>query len=251
MPAPDRNAERGVASAILPLAFAGVSFAADERTLLAELAFQIEPGGISVLLGPNGAGKSLVLRLASGLLAPTRGSVRWLGGGGGVAAAEAHAIVLQRPVLLRRSVAANVAYSLALCGVARPERHARVARALEATRLSPLAQRPARTLSVGEQQRVAVACAWAREPEVLFLDEPAAALDPSATRELERAICAMRDEGRKLVMSTHDLAQAKRLASEVLFLHRGHLLEQTPALEFFAQPRSEEARRFLAGELLD
>ena len=93
--------------------------------------------------------------------------------------------------------------------------------------------------------------AWALEPELLFLDEPAAALDPSATRELETAICAIRDEGTKVLMTTHDLTQARRLASEVLFLHRGRLLEQTPANEFFAAPRSEPARRFLAGELLE
>jgi tungstate transport system ATP-binding protein len=234
---------------ILPLAFEGVGFAAGERTLLHALSFRCEAGGISVLLGPNGAGKSLVLRLASGLLAPSSGTVRWLGAED-ARGADAHAIVLQRPVLLRRSVAANVGYPLALRGVARAERGARVARALEATRLTAHATRPARTLSVGEQQRVALACAWAREPEVLLLDEPAAALDPSATRELERAVCAMRDEGRKLLMSTHDLAQARRLASEVLFVNGGHLLEQTPAAEFFAQPRSLEARRFLAGELL-
>jgi tungstate transport system ATP-binding protein len=237
------------AASILPLAFERVRFAAGDRTLLHDLDFRCEAGGISVLLGPNGAGKSLVLRLASGLLAPTNGTVRWLGANA-AQAASAHAIVLQRPVLLRRSVAANVAYPLALRSVARAEREARIARALEATRLSAHAARPARTLSVGEQQRVALACAWAREPEVLLLDEPAAALDPSATRELERAICAMRDEGRKLLMSTHDLAQARRLASEVLFVNRGRLLEQTPAAEFFAQPRSLEARRFLAGELL-
>jgi tungstate transport system ATP-binding protein len=234
---------------ILPLAFERVSFAANGRALLHELSFRCEPGGISVLLGPNGAGKSLVLRLASRPLAPTGGTVRWLGATG-ARVADANAIVLQRPVLLRRSVAANVAYPLALRGVARAERSARVARALEATRLAAHAQRPARTLSVGEQQRVAMACAWAREPEVLLLDEPAAALDPSATRELERAICAMRDEGRKILMSTHDLAQARRLASEVLFVHEGRLLEQTHAAQFFAQPRSQEAQRFLAGELL-
>ncbi len=250
MPAPDRSAERDSASAILPLTFSGVSFTADERTLLGELAFQIEPGGISVLLGPNGAGKSLVLRLASGLLSPSRGAVRWLGAGAR-RAREAHAIVLQRPVLLRRSVAANVDYPLALRGIPRAERAARVARVLGATRLAAHAQRPARTLSVGEQQRVALATAWALEPELLFLDEPAAALDPSATRELETAICAIRDEGAKVLMTTHDLAQARRLASEVLFLHQGRLLEQTPASEFFAAPRSEPARRFLAGELLE
>ncbi|MFI5318619.1 MAG: energy-coupling factor ABC transporter ATP-binding protein [Myxococcota bacterium] len=236
-------------ASILPLAFDDVSFSTPERALLHGVSFRCEAGGISVLLGPNGAGKSLVLRLASGLLTPSSGAIRWVGASAD-GASTARAIVLQRPVLLRRSVSANVAYPLARRGVARAQRAARAARALEATRLAAHAQRPARTLSVGEQQRVAMACAWACDPEVLLLDEPAAALDPSETRELERAISAMRDEGRKIVMSTHDLAQARRLASEVLFLHGGRLLEQTPAPEFFARPRSDAGRRFLAGELL-
>jgi tungstate transport system ATP-binding protein len=235
-------------ASILPLAFERVRVASGERTLLHDLDFRCAGSGISVLLGANGAGKSLVLRLASGLLQPSGGAVRWLGAGG-TDAARSHAIVLQRPVLLRRSVAANVAYPLALRGMGRAERDARVARTLAAARLAEHAQRAARKLSVGEQQRVAVACAWAREPEVLLLDEPTAALDPSATRELERAVCAMRDEGCKVLMATHDLAQARRLASEVLFLHGGRLLEHTPADEFFARPRSEVAQRFLAGEL--
>jgi tungstate transport system ATP-binding protein len=228
-------------SQLAPLRFERVRFAAGERELLHDVSFTLTASGISVLLGPNGAGKSLVLRLAAGLLSPSGGSVR---------AGVANALVLQRPVLLRRSVAANVSYPLALRGLPRAAREERVARALEATRLSAHAQRPARTLSVGEQQRVALAAAWAREPELLLLDEPAAALDPSATLALERAVYAIRDAGVKVAMSTHDLAQAKRLASEVLFVHEGRLLEQTPAAQFFSSPRSEAARRFLAGELL-
>jgi tungstate transport system ATP-binding protein len=223
------------------LTFERVSYGAGGRELLHELDFSLAWGGISVLLGPNGAGKSLALRLAAGLLAPSSGAVR---------ASARTVIVLQRPVLLRRSVAENVAYPLALRATPHTERAARVARALEATRLAAHAERPARTLSVGEQQRVAIAAALSREPELLLLDEPASALDPSATRELERTILAIRDAGVKVAMSTHDLAQARRLASEVLFVHEGRLIEQTPASEFFAAPRSEQAKRFLAGELL-
>jgi tungstate transport system ATP-binding protein len=125
-----------------------------------------------------------------------------------------------------------------------------VAEVLEKTGLSALADRPARVLSAGEQQRLAVARAWVLAPEVLFLDEPTAALDPSATRSIEELIEAIAAADTKIVMTTHDLAQARRLADEVLFLHRGVLIERTPAQHFFERPESEEARAFLRGELL-
>jgi len=165
-------------------------------------------------------------------------------------ARDAAAIVLQRPVLLRRSVRANLAYPLRLRGLSRSEVRQRSGRVLAAANLEALAERPARRLSVGEQQRVALAQAWVREPEVLLLDEPAAALDPGATSALEAAIGRLAREGVKVVMATHDLAQARRMADEILFLHGGRLLEQTPAAEFFRSPRSAEARRFLEGGVL-
>jgi tungstate transport system ATP-binding protein len=235
---------------VLPLAFEGVAFEVRGTPLLRDLSFRLDGRGVSVLLGPNGAGKSLTLRLAHGLLAPTAGRVRWLG----PAAAEARArcaMVFQRPVLLRRSAAANVRWALRLRGASRADASARAAQVLGAMRLDALARRSARRLSVGEQQRLALARAWALAPEVLFLDEPAAALDPGSTAALEAAIREIAASGTKIVMTTHDLAQARRLASEVLFLHRGRLLEQTPAPTFFSEPRSEAARRFLAGEIVD
>jgi tungstate transport system ATP-binding protein len=121
---------------------------------------------------------------------------------------------------------------------------------LAATGLDGLAHRGARQLSVGEQQRLALARAWALRPQVLLLDEPAASLDPGASRALESAIRAIREDGTKIVMTTHDMAQARRMANEVLFLHRGRLLEQTPAVKFFESPASAEATAFLRGELL-
>jgi len=240
-------AELSAASA-LPLVFESVRLEADGKTLLAELSCRIESGGTSVLLGPNGAGKSLWLGLAAGLREPSSGRLRWLGPG--AAAGPRCAIVRQRPVLLRRSVRANLAYALALRGVPRAAARARVERVLAAARLAELAERPARSLSVGEQQRVALARAWVLAPEVLFLDEPAASLDPGAAAALESLVGTLASEGTKLVVATHDLAQARRLASDVLFLHRGRLLEHTPAAEFFREPRSVEARKFLAGEIL-
>jgi tungstate transport system ATP-binding protein len=174
--------------------------------------------------------------------------VRWLGPG--AAAGPRSAIVRQRPVLLRRSVRANLAYALGLRGVPREVARERIERTLGSARLAELAERPARSLSVGEQQRVALARAWVLAPEVLFLDEPAASLDPGATAALESLVETLAADGTKLVVATHDLAQARRLASDVLFLHRGRLLEHTLAAEFFAEPRSVEARKFLAGEIL-
>ena len=240
---------RAEGDGILPLAFEAVSYEVRGVRLLAGVSFVLGAGPCSVILGPNGAGKSLVLRLADGLLAPTAGRVRWLGPGA-ARAARARALVFQRPVLLRRSAAANVDYALRLRGLPAQERARRAERVLAATGLEGLAGRPARRLSGGEQQRLALARAWALEPEVLLLDEPASALDPAASRALEEAIRAIRAEGTKIVMTTHDLAQAERMADEVLFLYRGRLLEHAPAAAFFHEPRSAEAKAFLRAEVL-
>jgi tungstate transport system ATP-binding protein len=234
---------------VLPLAFEGVSYEVRGARLLADVSFTLAAGPCSVILGPNGAGKSLLLRLCDGLLAPTAGRVRWLGPDG-ARAAQARALVFQRPVLLRRSAAANVDYALRLRGLPAAERERRTERVLAGTSLGELAARPARRLSGGEQQRLALARAWALEPEVLLLDEPASALDPASSRALEQAIRAIRAEGTKIVMTTHDLAQAERMADEVLFLHRGRLLEHAPAAAFFHEPRSAEAKAFLRAEVL-
>ena len=234
---------------VLPLVLEEVVFEAGGRRLLHGVTFRLEAGPVSVILGPNGSGKSLTLRLCEGLLTPTAGRVRWLGPGAHHAA-HARAMVFQRPVMLRRSAAANVDYGLRLRGVARDERRARIERVLSAVGLTELAGRPARLLSVGQKQRLALARTWALEPQVLFLDEPAAALDPRACRDLEDAVRRVRDDGTKIVMTTHDLAQARRMADEVLFLDGGRLMEQTPAPEFFERPRTNEARAFLQGEIL-
>ncbi|MBL8670931.1 MAG: ATP-binding cassette domain-containing protein [Alphaproteobacteria bacterium] len=240
----------GTAPGILPLAIEGLRFAAGGADRLAIDRLAIAAGPRTVILGPNGAGKSLLLRLCHGLLAPTAGSVRWSGGLGAAATRARQAMVFQRPVMLRRSALANVAYPLALRGIARRERAARALAALERFGLGHLADRPARVLSGGEQQRVALARAWAMAPEVLFLDEPTAALDPNATRAVEQAIDAFHAAGVTVVMTTHDLGQARRLADAILFLANGRLVEQAPAAAFFARPATPEAAAFLRGDLV-
>jgi tungstate transport system ATP-binding protein len=236
-------------ASILPLELDQLGYEVGGQRLIDELSVCLEAGPRTLILGANGAGKSLTLRLAHGLLAPTSGAVRWCGSGGANARWR-QAMVFERPVLLRRSAAANVDYALGLRGMPRRRRRACVAEVLEKTGLSALADRPARVLSAGEQQRLAVARAWVLAPEVLFLDEPTAALDPSATRSIEELIEVIAAADTKIVMTTHDLAQARRLADEVLFLHRGALIERTPAKHFFERPESEPARAFLRGELL-
>ena len=242
---------RAPAAGILPLRLEGVCYAVNGQPLVDGLSFDLPVGGCTVVLGPNGAGKSLTLRLCHGLLAPTAGHVRWLGPLAAQPAAlrARQAMVFQRPVLLRRSALANVTYALAVRGVPRAERRVRALEALEQTGLAPLAERPARVLSAGEQQRLALARAWALRPEVLWLDEPTASLDPAATRAVEQVMDAIRAAGTTLILTTHDLAQARRFAQHVLFLHRGRLLEASPAEQFFQHPGTQEARAFLRGEL--
>jgi tungstate transport system ATP-binding protein len=232
---------------ILPLRLERVGYALGGKPLLADIDLRVTAGRRCVVMGANGAGKTLLLRLCHGLIEPTSGNRNWRNG---AARPEAQAMVLQRPVLLRRSVAANLDYPLALRGLPRAERRRTVAQTLERFGLAPFADRPARLLSGGEQQRLALARAWAMRPQVLFLDEPSAALDPSGTRIIEAMIEAFSADGITIVMSTHDLGQARRMAQDVAFLHRGRLIEQGPAECFFKAPRTPEARAFLAGDLV-
>lgn len=241
--------DAAAAPTILPLGLDGLVFAAGGKTLIKGVSATLCAGSRSIVLGPNGAGKTLLLRLCHGLIRPTGGRIVWRGAVG-VDPARRQAMVFQRPVMLRRSVEANVDYALRLRGLARGERQRRIEDVLTATGLRRFAAQPASLLSVGEQQKLALARAWALRPDVLFLDEPTASLDPAATRAVEEIILRIDAGGTKIIMSTHDLAQARRLASEVLFLHRGRLCEQTPASVFFAAPRTAAAGYFLEGKLV-
>ncbi len=238
------------ADAILPLRVRGLRYAAGGSTLIDGLDLDLEAGPRSVIVGPNGAGKSLLLRLLHGLLRPGAGSISWAGAPPGRRVRMRQAMVFQKPVLLRRSVLANVTHALRVQGIRRGERRERAREVLDQAGLASLAGRPARVLSGGEQQRLAIARAWAVRPEVMLLDEPTASLDPAATLAVERMIAAIHAAGTKIVMTTHDMGQARRLADEVLFLHRGRLVERAPAATFFDEPESREARTFLAGQLL-
>jgi tungstate transport system ATP-binding protein len=225
----------------LPVRFEGASLRIGAVEIVRELSLDLGPGAPTLLLGPNGSGKSTLLRLAMGLVAPTGGRIAW---GGRHQPGARLAMVFQRPVMLRRTAAANVAYAL-------PARDdARVTQLLTQVALAALADRPARKLSGGEQQRLALARALARDPEILFLDEPTASLDPAATKAVEDIVRAVAASGVKIVMATHDIGQARRLAGEVVFLARGRLVEHADAAAFFGSPATREAAAFLRGDLV-
>lgn len=234
------------AAGALPLQAEALRFAAGGVEIIRGIDLMIGPGAPLLVIGPNGAGKSVLLRLLHGLLPPSGGRLSWA-----LPAEEARrrqAMVFQRPVMLRRSVLANAMYPLRLAGLPGAEAEARAA--LERVGLARLADRPARRLSGGEQQRLALARAWAQAPEILFLDEPTASLDPAATRQVEEIVGAIAAAGTKVVMTTHDLGQARRLAGEVVFLLGGQVNARGPAEAFFRQPPTLEAAAFLRGDLV-
>ncbi len=233
----------------LPTVLERVSVHARGTRILDEVSVSFMPGSPSAILGPNGAGKTTLIRVAMGLLRPTHGQVSW--GGNPDPQPRRRAVVFQRPVMLKRSVQANIAFALGLFGHPREARRQRIAELLEQASLAPLARRPARRLSGGEQQRLALARALARDPEILFLDEPTANLDPAATKSVEALIRTVAGSGIKIVLATHDLGQARPMCSDVVFLAGGRLIEHAPAEKFFVNPGTPQAAAFLRGDIVE
>lgn len=233
----------------LPLQIKNLHVSKQGNTLLDDVTLSIESNDVTVILGPNGAGKSLLLRAAHGLETPNKGSLQW----------NSHipqpqdswrAYIFQKPVLLRRSVRANLEYVLSLHGGNKANYSSLINDALEHTGLLQLAERNARVLSGGEQQRLNIARAWVLQPKVMLLDEPTAELDPSGTGAIERLIETIAQQGTKIIMTTHDLGQAHRLANDIIFLHQGKMVEHSTAAIFFEQPQTKTAQDFIAGKLL-
>lgn len=246
----DGAAARSCPADILPVRAEALVFEAGGRRLIDGIDLDLQQGTRTVVMGPNGAGKSLLLRLLHGLIAPSGGRVLWNGRTADAAALRRQAMVFQKPILLRRSVAANIAYALKVRRLPRAEREARVGEMLTLANLDRLAGAPARVLSGGEQQRLALARALATGPEILFLDEPTSSLDPASTELIERIVDEAAGRGTKIVLVTHDLGQARRLADEVVFIHRGRIAERGAAVGFFQSPASEPAADFLSGKLV-
>jgi tungstate transport system ATP-binding protein len=230
---------------LITLEEAGVRFG--ERAALVGVNFVLDAGERVMLVGANGSGKTTLLRLLHGQL-PHSGRRRAVCADG-APREPSQAMVFQRPFLLRVSVWHNLLIALWLAGVPKGERAASAQAALERVGLARERDRPARVLSSGQQQRLALARAWAVKPAVLFLDEPTASLDPGAKREVEALIESFaRDDGVAIVMSTHNLGQAKRLGTRVVYLDAGQVLVDLPTAMFFYQSLPEAAAQFVKGE---
>jgi len=248
-PQMEMSREDGAGPAPSLIGARGLGYEVGGSALIQGVDLGIEAGRRTVVMGANGAGKSLLLRLLHGLIAPTSGDVLWKGCGLDAAARRGQAMVFQRPILLRRSVLANLDFALRVRGLRGAARRKRAGAALAMARLEGLAGRPARVLSGGEQQRLAVARAIACEPELLFLDEPTASLDPASTLAIETLIHEAQAAGVTTLMVTHDRAQARRLGDEVVFMAGGRIVETGPIDRVLETPRSEAARAWLDGRL--
>jgi len=243
----DRGAAGAAASPIWPVEARGLTFEAGGKRLIDGIDLKFGLGPLTVVMGPNGAGKSLLLRLLHGMIAPTAGEVLWAGQPINDDVRKRQAMVFQRPVLLRRSVADNIGFVLGLRGV---DTIARRLEILDRAGLAQHAPQPARLLSGGEQQRLSLARAMALGPEMLFLDEPTVSLDPASVAAIEDMVKSVHAGGTKILFVTHDIGQARRLANEVVFMHRGRVVEHTPSFRFFDNPESHPARDYLAGRIV-
>lgn len=241
-----------MSSSILPLHADGLRYQANGRALIDGISMSVGEGSFTAVLGPNGAGKSLLLRLLHGLIEPTSGDVRWAGPAAvnDVVLRMRQAMVFQRPVLLRRSVEANVRYALKWQGVHASERAAAIDAALDRAGLTAYRRVQARLLSVGEQQRLVVARALVGKPDVVFLDEPTASLDPASVQQIEALLVEANQAGTAIVLVTHDIGQARRLGRDIVFVHRGRIIEQQAADRFFDRPETPAAAAYLKGDII-
>lgn len=235
------------APALLPCEVRGLCFNAGGKLLISDIDLKLSAGQVSIILGPNGAGKTLLVRLLHGMIEPTSGEIKWGGAPLGEAMRKRQAMVFQAPVLLRRSVKANIEFVLNLHDGPRRQK---VEEILALAGLDDKASQPARLLSGGERQRLAVARALATDPDVLFLDEPTASLDPASTLAIENIVTRARMRGTKIIFITHDLGQARRLGDEIIFMHHGQVIEQASVTRFFQAPSSTQARDYLAGRIV-
>jgi tungstate transport system ATP-binding protein len=235
--------------AALPLILTGATLRRQGKTLIGPVDLTLGRIGVTVVIGPNGSGKTSLLRMMHGLQRTADGRVGW--SVADAIARERQAYVFQRPIALRRSVLANLMFPLRLRGASRAQAEARARAIADRFDLTAMLAQPAPSLSGGEMQRLALARALITEPEILFADEPCAALDGRATRQIEALLAGTAAAGTRLVMATHDMGQARRLASDVIFLLHGRIHETGPAKTFFAAPATPEAKAFLNGDIVE
>ena len=238
----NQSQQRASTEASAPIRLTAVRVVATDGKILLDVpSLSIASGERVVVLGANGAGKSTLLRVINGLTPATTGEVC-------ATARDGQAFIFHKPPLLHRSVIDNVSFVLRARGDSASAAQSRAHEALEACGLAALANRYARSLSAGEQQRVSLARVWACSPRLLLADEPTANLSPAATREVEQLISSVHSHGATYVISTHSLAQAKRLATRILFLDGGRIIEDQPVDNFFAGQQSAIAGAYILAE---
>ncbi|WP_424938994.1 ATP-binding cassette domain-containing protein [Aliiroseovarius sp. S253] len=236
-------------SNLFPVTLEGAMLRRAGKTLVGPVDLELQAKGVTIVIGPNGAGKTSLLRMMHGIARLGGGSIHWACP---PEEARAHqAFVFQHPIMMRRSVLGNLAYPLRLAGHKRSEANEQAAQAAEQVGLGDMLDRPAPHLSGGERQKLALARALITRPELLFLDEPCASLDGRATREIEEILTRAAAAGTRLIMSTHDMGQARRLATEVLFLLNGNIHEHRAADVFFGGAPSAQAQAFLKGDIVE
>ena len=236
-----------MSGALLPIQINNLWLKASHKPLLRDISATIGKKGITVIMGPNGAGKSLFIRCLHGLSLPDSGMINFAGTPLNSDIRQRQALIFQKPVLLKRTVQQNLAFVQRLrADILMTD----IEKVLEQVGLRHLVSRPVKQLSGGEQQRLALARALLLQPEMLFLDEACANLDPASVGQIENVLLDARKKGQKIILITHDIAQAKRLADDIIFLHHGQLCEYSPADEFFTRPMSEQAKAYLDGQIL-
>ncbi len=226
-----------------------VSYRIKNDTLINNFNLQLTSSGTSIILGHNGSGKSLLLKLLHGVIVPSSGSITWANQAPSVRQYW-RTLLLQQPTFFNQTVEYNIGFVLRIAGIPRSEHQQRCQHALEICGLSHLARRNTKCLSGGELQKVSLARAWVLKPRVILLDEPTVALDPPSVISFENIIQQFESSNTKVIMTTHDLAQARRLAKEIVFIDKGEMIEQSSAEKFFAGPASRQAQNFISGELV-
>jgi tungstate transport system ATP-binding protein len=215
------------------------------KTVIGPTDLVLQPQGPTIIIGPNGSGKTTLLRVMHGIERVTSGKVTWQHDD-----PSQHAFVFQSPILLRRSVHENLAYPLRLINMPKAQIAQAVDHWLDRIGLQDVRSSPALRLSGGERQKLAIGRALIRNPQVLFLDEPCANLDGRATRDIEALLQETSAAGTRLVMATHDMGQARRLAQDLVFMLDGRVHESGAASTAFAQPRTQELAAFLRGDIV-
>ena len=236
-------------STLLPIRLSEAVVSKRSKVLVGPVSTTIEAGGPTMIIGPNGAGKTTLLRLIHGLEKARQGRVAFAVDDIKQVRSK-QSFVFQKPIMLRRSALDNVIYPLSLRGVAREEAKQSAMAMIERVGLKGSEETRATFLSGGEAQKLAIARALVTKPDLLLLDEPTASLDAQAMRDIEALIQQAVLDGVEIIMTTHDMGQARRLAKNIIFLHEARLLENTEANSFWKKPQSDEARRFIEGEIV-